>query len=967
MEEIVTQLNNSLLPLAPQISSITPVTTNVIEDTADYSGSLKWGKLVGNIKDQEDLIKYLDQIKSDLEEDIDIKTSVIFRYKGQVTTESALPTGAEPGDVYNVEDTGANYVWNGEEWDKLSETIDLRPFLTIEKFNTEIANYITNDSANELVDNTKQEIDTHIQQVQQSIPTRVSQLENDANYITEHQDISNLVTTEQLEEKVKDAVNYQHFEYGDAQRKTIQLANYDSISGIGTDGIGYNLAMVSKWDKADFGAAGITMNLNTKDVVTINDDKVVATTEDIQNAIAEIPEVDLSEYAKLTDIENMVEYKEFTYESQTRKTIELANYDSISGLDTKGTAHNLAMVSKWDVADFGAPSLHINLNTKDNVTINDDQVVATIKDLEDAISTVDHSTYATKEELNSKANAEDVYTKTECDDKFAEQTVLTESLEQKADKIDTYNKSEVDAIKQELQDTNTQLDSKIDTTKQEIESKLQNIYTKEEVDSKISSVYVYKGSVDTEASLPQQDNKIGDTYNVTDTGYNFTWDGTKWDNLGGTIDLSSYITSEQAEQIYATKAELEDKADVSDIPTQLPNPNALTLNFNGEQIFNYNGSSEVTEDLIVNAEVLSMSEIDETTIAQKITQLEDKIPEEPVFVNIPIRSLKDQVYDKSEIFRWFNVDDEIGLKRIIHSNIPVYLKYGISLSTNPHYYKLPIEYFAFESATQVKLVFEGLNTRDDKVSKYEIVINLDGTVIDGNSNVKMTITSIEPEQIDLSSYATKVELENKANTIHNHVISDITDLDSTLSGKADSIHTHDIDNITGLQDALDGKQAIGDYALKSEIPSLDNYVTEDSKKLPVNVYIPQIESQPETISQSEILNWFGCNSLEELKQLIEAQPLMYITSNKPVTGTSMTHYSIPVNCIKLENDNTITIVGTSVDSTDMTSAKIEIKANLDGSAVALEVSKNYSITTTRLVSEEALQELAARVEALESV
>ena len=222
MEEIVTQLNNSLLPLAPQISSITPVTTNVIEDTADYSGSLKWGKLVGNIKDQEDLIKYLDQIKSDLEEDIDIKTSVIFRYKGQVTTESALPTGAEPGDVYNVEDTGANYVWNGEEWDKLSETIDLRPFLTIEKFNTEIANYITNDSANELVDNTKQEIDTHIQQVQQSIPTRVSQLENDANYITEHQDISNLVTTEQLEEKVKDAVNYQHFEYGDAQRKTIQ-------------------------------------------------------------------------------------------------------------------------------------------------------------------------------------------------------------------------------------------------------------------------------------------------------------------------------------------------------------------------------------------------------------------------------------------------------------------------------------------------------------------------------------------------------------------------------------------------------------------------------------------------------------------------------------------------------------------------------------------------------------------------
>lgn len=86
-----------------------------------------------------------------------------------------------------------------------------------------------------------------------------------------------------------------------------------------------------------------------------------------------------------------VPYKLFTYtnaegNTATRKTIQLNNYDTISGVDTKGVGHNLAMLSKWDVADFGAPGVHFNLNTKDNVTINDDLVVATTKDVEDAIN-----------------------------------------------------------------------------------------------------------------------------------------------------------------------------------------------------------------------------------------------------------------------------------------------------------------------------------------------------------------------------------------------------------------------------------------------------------------------------------------------------------------------------------------------------------------------------------------------------
>ena len=49
----------------------------------------------------------------------------VFRFKGSVATVSALPaTGNLPGDVYNVIDGGANYAWNGSEWDKLSENLE---------------------------------------------------------------------------------------------------------------------------------------------------------------------------------------------------------------------------------------------------------------------------------------------------------------------------------------------------------------------------------------------------------------------------------------------------------------------------------------------------------------------------------------------------------------------------------------------------------------------------------------------------------------------------------------------------------------------------------------------------------------------------------------------------------------------------------------------------------------------------
>lgn len=358
-------------------------------------------------------------------------------------------------------------------------------------------------------------------------------------------------------------------------RKHIVLKNHDNMLGTATDGGTYNLAMVSKWDVADFGSAQLHANLNSKDGnVTINDDKVIATeqwveskgyltehqdisdlatkqevadaaAEAVAKVVADAPEdldtlkevaqyiasdntraaeiqakldshdaaivelkakdeelsslkadkseleplaikeevnaelllkadkseleplavkedvnaelllkADKSELeslatkeevnavdAKFTDYasierldtevaratakENELQDKvdeieakkvDWTESTEGRKHIVLKNHDSVLGTATNGSTYNVAMVSKWDVADFGSAQLHANLNSKDgNVTINDNKVIATKDEVEavDAkVNAIDLAPYAKVEavnaELANKANAADL-------------------------------------------------------------------------------------------------------------------------------------------------------------------------------------------------------------------------------------------------------------------------------------------------------------------------------------------------------------------------------------------------------------------------------------------------------------------------------------------------------------------------------------------------------------------------------
>ena len=75
--------------------------------------------------------------------------------------------------------------------------------------------------------------------------------------------------------------------------------------------------------------------------------------------------------------------------------------------------------------------------------------------------------------------------------------------------------------------------------------------------SDISTVFNYKGTVDTYANLPSQDQVTGDVYIVTngegaEDNQEYVWDGTAWEALGTTVDLSGYATTANVTQAIAT-------------------------------------------------------------------------------------------------------------------------------------------------------------------------------------------------------------------------------------------------------------------------------------------------------------------------------------------------------------------------------------------------------------------------------
>lgn len=300
-------------------------------------------------------------------------------------------------------------------------------------------------------------------------------------------------------------VKYQEFGEG---RKTIQLSNYDNISGIDTKGEGHNLVMLSKWDKADFGAPGVELNLNgSADRPTYNDTKEIALTEDIEAAK-----------------EGLISYKVLEDGS---KTIELANGDSLSGVNAEGVAgFNLAKVTPENKVEIGSAGMDLNLvGSEPRPLFNGSKGIALSEDLETKAAEL-------QDNINLKASQSDLEAYMNATD-----TKVSE-LEEKIGNVPT-NVSEFE------NDANYQSASQVDARIQEVVAGLSNT-----LEALNATVQILQSKVDvltkTNTEVVSVDGSAGE---LKDSSKDYIVSGSINENaeiVGKSISLKSIKVSDNA-------------------------------------------------------------------------------------------------------------------------------------------------------------------------------------------------------------------------------------------------------------------------------------------------------------------------------------------------------------------------------------------------------------------------------------
>ena len=331
--------------------------------------------------------------------------------------------------------------------------------------------------------------------------------------------------------------------------------------------------------------------------------------------------------------------------------------------------------------------------------------------------------------------------------------------------------------------------------------------TEEYVKQLISTIQT--ASFEVVDTLPESDIKSNAIYLVPSnvSGLNNIYDeyiyvNNKWELIGNTsIDLSQYATKE-----YVDDKDINNVKYTTDNNVELKNhivtpfgsglygnsPDNGWTNLAAVKGYNLDAENEIIQTELGSATLhtninskdrptietsegqeqvryLSDTEIDDKSSSKTTTYSSNKIDSlKPVMLSVPVRTKKDKVYTQEEILAWFKVTSISDLKLLFTRDNPLFAKYGITLSTLPHYYKMNVEYAAFESANQIKLVFLGLDTSNDEPSRFTIIANLDGTIIESNSNVQLVI-----EPLSKSSYN---DLLDKP-TINNIELKDNVSLD----------------------------------------------------------------------------------------------------------------------------------------------------------------------------------------------
>ena len=576
-----------------QTADTSDVPINTSESTY-YSAKIAWGNMVGKVTDQADLMDYLVKFKEEIEEETMGKISSVLKYKGTVDKVADLPTNAEIGDCYNVRETGANYAWNGTEWDKLSETIDLSAFLKKTDFELAIASYYMKSE----VDLKLEELDSALQGKIKANSDRLDILEPalenkaDTSYVIE------------LNNAVVDGINAEI----EARKKAVSdLAEKIDIAVTQDD-------LKAVEDKLEAHIEDAEAHSATKEDLTNyytkseTDIKIGELTED---------KADKDTVFTKDEIAELLAGKEDADENIVKYTDGAIKADKL--LDKDG---NRLIEITEDGITLGSENIHLNLDSVDDITINGG-VVATTQYVDDSVDAAKVELNGNIETAKTELQGEISEAKTELNGNInTAKTELSSAIEQaKTDlnaaieAVKEEAKGDTEAIEEietaletvqgeitqtktdlqaeigqaktdlqgeittavegmqadlaqakedmsaDLEQAKTDLNTALDTAKAEMveeQGKFEDKIDTEiaEIKSSITAALHYKGSVATYDDLPT-DAKVGDLYNVLDTGANYAWTGTEWDRMSEIIDLSPYYTKEECEEQFASHEQLD--------------------------------------------------------------------------------------------------------------------------------------------------------------------------------------------------------------------------------------------------------------------------------------------------------------------------------------------------------------------------------------------------------------------------
>jgi hypothetical protein len=394
-------------------------------------------------------------------------------------------------------------------------------------------------------------------------------------------------------------VKYQEFGEG---RKTIQLSNYDNISGIDTKGEGHNLVML--WDKADFGAPGVELNLNgSADRPTYNDTKEIALTEDIEAAK-----------------EGLISYKVLEDGS---KTIELANGDSLSGVNSDGVAgFNLAKVTPENKVEIGSAGMDLNLvGSEPRPLFNGSKGIALSEDLETKAAELQDNINlkASQSDLEAYMSATDTKV-SELEEKIGNVPTKVSELE---NDLGFQNEAQVDGKIKEAIDAIPEVDLEPYATKEELAETTKNAVNYQEFGEGRKTI-----------QLSNYDNISGiDTKGV---GHNIAT-VSKWDkvdlgapglevNLNGSAERPTYNNTEEI-ALLKDVAGLSNTLEALNATVQILQSKVDVLTKTNTEVVSVDGSAgelkDSSKDYIVSGSINENAEIVGKSISLKSIKVSD--------------------------------------------------------------------------------------------------------------------------------------------------------------------------------------------------------------------------------------------------------------------------------------------------------------------------------------------------------